>query len=132
MAKQKKPRKPGFFFNISSEWKELTDKQRKVYEDLAAQDEQRYNEEILAYKDVLENFRHQDETSIQFMEKLKSMAPKNIDELTSSSRLVPKDKTKIFHIIRKNDADSESAIASKTDRSEKSTLSFNMIETANH
>lgn len=58
----------------------MTEERRKVYDDLAKEDEERYQREVLLYKDVLENFKHQDEISRQFMEALRSVAPSNIED----------------------------------------------------
>jgi hypothetical protein len=57
LTKQKK-RKPGFFSNISADWKTLEEQDRKVYEEYARIDEARYNREILRYKEILENYKH--------------------------------------------------------------------------
>jgi len=57
LVKNKK-RKPGFFQNLSAEWKEMTDEKRKVFEDMAKSDEERYQREIKVYKEILENFKH--------------------------------------------------------------------------
>jgi hypothetical protein len=57
LTKQKK-RKPGFFSNISADWKTLEEQDRKVYEEYARIDEARYNQEILRYKEILENYKH--------------------------------------------------------------------------